>query len=79
MGTITARKRKDGSTGYRAQVRVTRDGKSHSETETFDRKALAQQWMRMKEAEIDRRRIHPRLQIPGHPEFAFPRLAARGD
>jgi integrase len=56
MGTITARKHKDGSTGYRAQVRVMRDGKSHSETETFDRKALAQQWMRMKEAELDQRR-----------------------
>lgn len=39
-----------------AQIRVTCYGRSHSESGTFDRKALAQQWMRMKEAELDQRR-----------------------
>lgn len=53
MGTITTRKRKDGSRGYTAQIRTQRKGKLHSESATFDRKALAQEWMRRKEAELD--------------------------
>ena len=53
MGTITARKRKDGTTGYTAQIRVKRDGKViHSESETFDRKQDALQWMRRREGEL---------------------------
>ena len=56
IGTITTRKRKDGSTGYMAQIRTQREGKRHSESATFDRKALAQEWMRRKEAELDPRR-----------------------
>jgi hypothetical protein len=36
MGTIRARRRKDGSTGYTAQIRVTRDGRLvHAEAGTF--------------------------------------------
>lgn len=53
MPTITARKRKDGSTGYTAQIRVKRDGKVvHQETETFDRKPLAVAWSAKREAEL---------------------------
>jgi hypothetical protein len=38
MGSPTPRKRKDGSIGYMAQVRVKQKGKVvHSETKTFDR------------------------------------------
>lgn len=52
MGTITPRKRKDGTVGYTARVRVTRDGKSHAETETFDRKQVATAWLKRRETEL---------------------------
>ena len=57
MGTITNRRRRDGSTGYTAQIRVTREGRVvHSESETFDRRALAEQWLRRREGELDTQR-----------------------
>ena len=47
MGTIVSRRRKDGSLGYTAQIRIHRQGKCiHSESETFDRRQLATEWMR---------------------------------
>lgn len=53
MGTITPRKRKDGSTGYKAQVRIKKDGKVvHQETETFDRKQVALAWIKRRETEL---------------------------
>jgi len=52
MGTITARKRKDGSVGYRARVRVMRDGQTYHETETFDRRPPATAWMKQREREL---------------------------
>jgi integrase len=53
MGTITARRRKDGSTGYTARVRLKRDGKIvHSEVETFNTRALAKEWMTRREAAL---------------------------
>ena len=40
MGTITVRKRKDGSTGYTAQIRIVQKGVTvYQESQTFDRKA----------------------------------------
>ncbi|WP_026380671.1 site-specific integrase [Afifella pfennigii] len=54
MGTITARKRKDGSVGYRARVRVMRDGMTYHETETFDRRPAAAAWMKKRERELSR-------------------------
>jgi hypothetical protein len=45
MGTITARKRKDGSIAYMARVRVVRDGEAYHETETFDRRPAAAAWI----------------------------------
>lgn len=57
MGTITKRRRRDGSTGYTAQIRLKRDGRLvHSESETFDREALAREWLRRREAELDQAR-----------------------
>ncbi|WP_449302326.1 site-specific integrase [Pseudoxanthomonas mexicana] len=57
MGTIVSRRRKDGSLGYTAQIRIHRQGKCiHSEAETFDRRQLATEWMRRREAELDQQR-----------------------
>lgn len=53
MGTIIPRKRKDGSTGYTALIRIKRAGKVvHSESETFDREQAAKLWMGKREAEL---------------------------
>ncbi len=53
MPTITARKRKDGTIGYTAQIRIKRESKVvHQETETFDRKPLALAWAAKREAEL---------------------------
>ncbi len=47
MGTITSRRRKDGTTGYTAQIRIMRDGaKVYQESQTFDRKQTAQAWIK---------------------------------
>jgi len=62
MGTITARRRKDGSTGYTAQIRIKRDGQLvHSESETFSTKALAKEWVTRREAalQVQRARGEP--------------------
>jgi len=62
MGTITARRRKDGSTGYTAQIRIKRDGQLvHSESETFSTKALAKEWLTRREAalQVQRARGEP--------------------
>lgn len=54
MGTITARKRADGTTAYTAQIRIKRDGKViHSEAQTFSRRALADEWKRRRESELE--------------------------
>lgn len=53
MGTITPRTNKDGSTSYKAQVRVRKGGKVlHQETKTFDRKQAAQIWVKKRETEL---------------------------
>lgn len=52
MGTIVARKRKDGSVGYHAQVAVQRDGQAHRETKTFDRRPAAVAWIKKRETEL---------------------------
>jgi len=57
MGTITSRSRKDGSTGYTAQIRLKRDGQLvHSESETFSTKALAKEWITRREAGLQLQR-----------------------
>jgi integrase len=52
MGTITSRPTQSGVV-YTAQIRLKRGGKVvHSESKTFERKAIAQKWMTSREAEL---------------------------
>lgn len=54
MGSITQRTTKSGVV-YTAQIRLKRHGKVvHSESKTFERKALAQRWMTAREADLQR-------------------------
>src|SRR5690554_6708733 len=53
MGTIVARKRKNGTTGYTAQIVIKRGGKIvHRESQTFDRKQAATTWLGRREGEL---------------------------
>jgi integrase len=52
MGTILERKRRDGTTGYHAQISVQRDGRAHRETKTFDRRPAAAAWIKKREKEL---------------------------
>ncbi len=53
MATIRSRKRKDGTIGYTAQIRLFRDGvQVYQEAQTFDRKAAAQAWAKRRESEL---------------------------
>ena len=55
MGTITSRKRKDGSVGYTAQILRKKGGAIVlREAKTFDRKREADAWIRFREGELDR-------------------------
>lgn len=55
MGTITARKRKDGSTGYTGQIVRKKDGAIVlREAKTFDSKREATAWIVYREAELDK-------------------------
>jgi integrase len=53
MGTIVARKRNDGSYGYRAQIILKQKGVVvHRESQTFDRKEAAKAWVKRRETEL---------------------------
>lgn len=53
MGTILARKRKNGTTGYHAQIVIRRVGEpTHRETRTFDRRPAALAWIAKREDEL---------------------------
>ncbi|WP_300727249.1 site-specific integrase [Pseudomonas sp.] len=53
MGSITVRKRKDGSVAYNAQVRIMQKGVTvYQESQTFDRKASALAWVKRVETEM---------------------------
>jgi integrase len=55
MGHIVPRKRKNGSTGYTAQIVLKRGGKvAHREAQTFDRKQAANAWMVRREQELSK-------------------------
>ena len=57
MGTVTKRQTKDGTTRYRAQVRVQRQGyPEFKQSKTFSKKSLAEEWIKRTEAEIE---LHP--------------------
>jgi integrase len=56
MGTITTRKRRKGAV-YTAQVRIKESGRVvYSEAKSFARRALAAEWLRRREAELDAQR-----------------------
>lgn len=65
MGTIVARKRKDGSVGYTASI-VRKKGSAFlwREAKTFDRQAEAKAWLRFREAELDRPGAIEKLREP---------------
>ncbi len=53
MGTITARKKKSGSTSYTAQIRIKRSGAIvYQESQTFDRRPAANAWLKKRETEL---------------------------
>jgi integrase len=53
VGTIIARKRKDGSVGYTAQILIKRKGVIiYREAQTFDRKQAAGAWLKRRETEL---------------------------
>jgi integrase len=53
MGTILKRKRKDGTVGYTALIRLKRGGKPiFTQTETFDREQAANAWLKKRETEL---------------------------
>jgi len=57
MGSISARRRANGSTGYTAQIRLKHEGRIvHSEAETFSTRALAKEWLTRREAALEGQR-----------------------
>lgn len=53
IGTIRPFKREENMTADYAQIRINRDGQPvYQETQTFDRKWVAQAWMKRREAEL---------------------------
>ena len=55
MGHIVPRKRKDGSTGYTAQIVIKKGGEvAHREAQTFDRRQAANAWMVRREGELSK-------------------------
>jgi len=53
LGTITERRRKDGSLAYVAQISLMRDRKIvHRESKTFERRAAANAWIKNREAAL---------------------------
>lgn len=53
MATIRKRKRKDGSYGYTAQIRIMQGGvQVYQESQTFDRQQTAKAWATKREAEL---------------------------
>jgi len=52
MGTITERRRKDGSPTYLAQIKARREGVVYRENKTFTRRAMAESWIAKREKEI---------------------------
>ena len=56
MGTITARKRQDGSMAFRAGIHLKQNGRTvHKETKTHDRRPTAKAWMERREKELRER------------------------
>ena len=65
MGTIVARRRKDGSTGYTAQIVRKKSGRIvHRENETFDRRQAAAAWLKRRETELSEPGAIERAKVP---------------
>ncbi|WP_167395040.1 tyrosine-type recombinase/integrase [Variovorax boronicumulans] len=70
MGSITKRKRADGSVAHMARIRIQEEGVVvHTETETFDREPAAKLWMKNREAELSKPGALEKLRAPD-PTFA---------
>ncbi len=55
MGTIVARKRKNGTTAYMAKIIIKRGGEVvHRQSETFERRAAAVSWIERREDELSK-------------------------
>ncbi|MBV9981863.1 tyrosine-type recombinase/integrase [Bradyrhizobium sp.] len=68
MGTIIARKRKDGTTAHLAQLLIKRAGAIvHREAQTFDRKQAAAAWLEKREKELAKPGGLERLRAPDPP------------
>ncbi|WP_045992884.1 site-specific integrase [Halomonas sp. S2151] len=53
MATIRKRRRRDGSFSYQVQIRIARSGQpDYSETRTFPKKAMAEEWGKRREVEL---------------------------
>lgn len=67
MGTVTKRQTKDGTTRYRAQVRVQRLGyPEFKQSKTFSKKSLADEWIKRTEAAIElnpEKMLNPEVQL----------------
>lgn len=67
MGTINARKRKDGSVGYTAQILRKKGGAIVlREAKTFDRRREAEAWIRFRETELDKPGALERAKAPSN-------------
>jgi len=65
MGTIVARKRKDGSIGYTAQILRKKSGIIvFRQAETFDRRAFASAWIKRRETELSEPGAIDRAKVP---------------
>src|SRR4051812_29429585 len=65
MGTILARKRKDGSTGYTAQILRKKQGAIIlREAKTFDRRQAAGAWLKRRETELSEPGAIDRAKLP---------------
>jgi hypothetical protein len=45
LGSLSERKRADGSIAYKAEIVMRKDGKRHMLSQTFDRNAAARHWI----------------------------------
>ncbi|MCO8167889.1 site-specific integrase [Pseudomonas sp. 21LCFQ02] len=53
MGTIRQRRRSDNTIAFSAQIRINQDGQTvYQESQTFDRKQVAQAWIKRRETEL---------------------------
>ncbi len=65
MATVRARRRRDGSLAYLAEVRIKRNGRLLRESKTFERRGQATEWASKTEKQLssdeDDRREHRHL------------------